>query len=341
MEHIINKKVCFFVKVENYEYLERVGFYRQDLQILKDLNFKVETAIRIRNISLNADIYYVWWWTWAFIPVLIGLIRRKPVIITGVFDHYIDGKIQDYRKRNFLHRLLIFFSLKFCTLNLFVSNLENKEIRKYFGKIKSEVSHLAIDNILFKKFENEERQFGLLFSISWLSMENAKRKKIFEMIYAMKKIVSIFPESKLIIAGKKDSAYNELMKTVIKLELTNHIVFTDAISEDEKIKYLRRCNIYLQPTEVEGFGLAILEAMACGAPVISSYVGTVPEVMGNGGLYLNHNSIDEIANTTISLMSDKLLAHEISVKAVERARKFTYSLRVNEMRLIFTKILNN
>jgi len=339
MQNNKEKKICFFVKLNSDEYLKRVGFYKQDIEILSLIGYKVTPTISFKDLFRPADAYYVWWWTWAFIPVFLGLILRKPVIVTGVFDHYIDGVIQDYKKRNIIHRLLIKFSLRYCSVNLFISHLENDNIKKYFGNVKSKVSHLAINESLFFHRNDINREEQLLFTISWLTKENAKRKKLFEIIHAMPMVIKKFPKIKLVIAGKKNNAYQDLLTAVINLDLNRHIEFTDAISEDEKIKYLQSCSVYLQPTEVEGFGLAILEAMVCGAPIISTKTGTVPEVMGDGGIYVEKNTSEDIAEAIISLLSNRELANTISQNAILRAKEFSYEKRIKEMRVIMQDIL--
>ena len=335
------KKICFFVKLDSDEYLKRVGFYKQDIEILTLIGYKVTPTISFKDLFKPTDVYYVWWWTWAFIPVLLGLIRRKPVIVTGVFDHYIEGEIQDFKKRNIIHRLLIKFSLKYCSVNLFISHLENEQIKKYFGSVKSKVSRLAINQSLFFHRNDIIREEQLLFTISWLTKENAKRKKLFEIIHAMPTVIQKFPKTKLVIAGKKNSAYDDLLESVTKLNLNQHIEFTDAISEEEKIKYLQTCSVYLQPTEVEGFGLAILEAMVCGAPIISTKTGTVPEVMGDGGIYVEKNTSEEIAEAIISILANRELANEISHNAILRAKEFSYEKRIKEMGVIMNDVLKN
>jgi glycosyltransferase involved in cell wall biosynthesis len=335
------RKICFFVKLDSDEYLKRVGFYKQDIEILTLIGYNVTPAISFKDLFKPTDVYYVWWWTWAFIPVLLGLIRRKPVIVTGVFDHYINGEIQDFKKRNIIHRILIKFSLKYCSLNLFISHLEKYQIKKYFGNVKSKVSHLAINESLFFHRNDINRDENLLFTISWLTKENAKRKKLFEIIHALPSVMKKFPKIKLVIAGKKNNAYEDLLAAVGKLNLNEHVIFTDAISEAEKIKYLQTCSIYLQPTEVEGFGLAILEAMVCGAPIISTKTGTVPEVMGDGGIYVEKNNSEDIAEAIISILSNKELAKKISYNAILRSKEFSYENRIIEMRVIMQDVLKN
>src|SRR5512145_2622392 len=78
-------RACFFVRTPAPQMLELVEFYRTDLSILRGLGFEVVVATRWSEIPWDADLYFVWWWTWAYLPVLKARLRRRPVIVTGTF----------------------------------------------------------------------------------------------------------------------------------------------------------------------------------------------------------------------------------------------------------------
>ena len=335
------KNVCFFVKIESEEYLERVGFYKQDLSILRDLGFRVRTSIRIVDISLKADAYYVWWWTWAFVPVFIALLRKKPIIVTGVFDHYINNEPVDFFKRNYLHRLLIKFALKFTTANIFVSKLEISNITRNFKVANPYLAPLSIDCSKYRQDLNIKRKTNLLLTISWLSKENVFRKRILQLIRSIALVKLHFPNVELHIVGKEGDGITKVREEIKKCELENNVFIVGAISEDVKINYLQECSVYVQPTLVEGFGLAILEAMACGAPIISSRTGTVPEVMSENGLYVDPNSVEEIAEAIIFLLGNQDKCNELGHSAAISAIDFSYDSRLIEMRKILQKILGS
>lgn len=334
------KKVCFFAKVENQEYFSRVGFYKNDIQLLRELGYEVVTVNSIKKISLDADAYYVWWWTWAFIPVLIALIRRKPVIVTGVFDHYLNNEFVDFPKRNLLHRLLIRFSVKFATCNLFISELEGKMMVNKFRLKNYEVSKLSINHIFFSfKEYSSRKRLDTIFTISWLSKENVERKKLCEIIRAVPSVIKVFPHMKFVIAGKKHDGFPILEKLIDELNVSEYVHITGAISEAEKLDYLQNSAIYLQPTVVEGFGLAILEAMSCGTPVISSPVGTVPEVLGDTGIFIDHNDESGMSNAILKILSDPDMGMQMSIKAHQRSNLFNDRIREKEMQQILNKYL--
>ena len=289
---------------------------------------------------MTCDFYYVWWWTWAFIPVVIAIIRSKPIIITGVFDHYIDDVPEDFPKRSILHQVLIKFALRYSSANIFVSKLEEEHIKKHFVSSTSYINPHCVDLNLYAPRSNIKRDDNLLVCISWQSKENVKRKCLVELIQSISIVVKEFPEVKLVIVGKEGDGLPYLLEEVRKRKLETNIIFTGPISEERKIKYLRECTMYLQPTLVEGFGLAILEAMACGAPVISSKRGTVPEVLGDAGLYADPIDVADIAQKIQFLLNNKLVAKDLSYKGIERSKLFSYHDRLNRSREIFDDILS-
>ncbi len=80
----------------------------------------------------------------------------------------------------------------------------------------------------------------------------------------------------------------------------------------------------LAPSWYEGFGLPVLEAMACGAAVITSDRGALPEVTGDAGLIVPPGNVDELASAMVRLVDDRQLREDLSTKGVSRAEKFTW-----------------
>lgn len=79
-------RVCFFAKAPHRSPLTTLEYYEQDLRILRELGFDVTTATRWSEIPRNMDLYFVWWWQWAFLVVLKNLLNRTPLIATGVVN---------------------------------------------------------------------------------------------------------------------------------------------------------------------------------------------------------------------------------------------------------------
>jgi phosphatidylinositol alpha-1,6-mannosyltransferase len=111
-----------------------------------------------------------------------------------------------------------------------------------------------------------------------------KRYKGFdEVLEAMPSLLSEYPDLVYIIAGEGDDR-NRLEAKVNKLNLNDQVIFTGFVSEDRKADYYRLADAFLMPSQGEGFGIVLLEAMACGIPVMASKLDGSYEALMQGKL---------------------------------------------------------
>jgi len=101
---------------------------------------------------------------------------------------------------------------------------------------------------------------------------------------------------KLVIAGKKGWLYESIFEIVKKLSLENKVIFTDFVSDEDKPLLMSQAEAFLLPSLYEGFGIPVVESMACGVPVLVSNQGSLPEVVGNAGVIINPYEVQSIAN---------------------------------------------
>jgi glycosyltransferase involved in cell wall biosynthesis len=327
------KTVCFFCKTDEPSLLDRIDFYAQDLRILRDLGFDVHIATRPRDL-IRADLYFVWWWTWAFIPVALARSLRRPVIVTGTFDLWMfDSRPRIQRS---LHR----FALRYASANVFISELERSTVSAAFDTRNPVYIPLGVDTEKLKPASLERGPFMLTIAGSGMDQGNSARKCIAEIIRAAPLIHSEHPDVRFVIVGKKGSDFPSLQALVQQLGAESFVEFPGTVSEVEKIELLQRCRVYLQPSRHEGFGLSVLEAMSCGAPVVTSAVGALPEVGGEAVHYAPDPSPETIARTTSSLLSSSDDRRRLSALARERAeRLFRSDRRRAELESLIASLL--
>ncbi len=321
-------KVSFYCNTK-YDALQLVEFYKQDLKILNEIAEEVTVALRWRDIDWKSDIIFVWWWTYAFIPVLLGKIFRKKVVITGTFNYGCEKNIRDYSRRSRLQRYLIKFSIKHAWKNILVSKKELKLIQKDWQLKNLEYSPHIVDT---QKYSfSEKRAENLLFTICWMEKENIYRKCIREILESIKILIDMGVKVKLIIAGRTGGAEELITSLIDNLKLKPYVKFIGEIEEEKKICLLQSCSIYLQPSRYEGFGLAIAEAMSCGAPVISTDVGEVRNVVADAGIILDTCNITQITDSIKKLLGDKNKLNLIGKNARERiVTYFSYHRRLED-----------
>ena len=104
----------------------------------------------------------------------------------------------------------------------------------------------------------------------------------------------------------------------------DELVTTGHVTDNELIALYNRCKLFIFPSLYEGFGLPILEAMACGAPVIASNRSSIPEVIGRSDAMFDASSEQSIIEALYKGLSDDSFREELSLYGLERVKKFTW-----------------
>ena len=332
------KKACFFVKTDDPSIIERNEFYRIDLNILTDLGLETQVVTDIRSIPI-VDIYVVWWWTWAFVPLIRAKLLGKPVVIVGTFDHVMpDGNLQVYPHRPRIHQTLIRWALRAATTNVVCAEDQRDKMLTMFKSSPIEVSPHVLDTELYKPGTTLRQPFFL--TVCWMNKDNAIRKCVATSIRAIVHSRENIPGFKLIIAGDKGDGHPALAELVAELGAEDLVEFVGIVSQETKVELMQTCTAYLQPTLVEGFGVAILEGMSCGAPVIVSPVGGVPSVVGKCALFVDGMDPVGLSKAMCAVATSSDLSSGLSLKGRERAvSNFSYDRRLSDFRRILSQAM--
>ena len=128
----------------------------------------------------------------------------------------------------------------------------------------------------------------------------------------------------MVIAGKKGWAYNGVREQMNKLGIEDDIIFLDYIDDDDLTLMYNAASLFIMPSLYEGFGLPVLEAMACGTPVVASNVSSIPEVLEDAGILVDPYDTDSICDAMLSVLTDDKLQDELRVKGIKRAAFFSW-----------------
>ncbi|MDG2045655.1 MAG: glycosyltransferase family 1 protein [Halioglobus sp.] len=121
------------------------------------------------------------------------------------------------------------------------------------------------------------------------------------------------------------SNYSSLWKRVeANEELRDRVHFTGYISDEDLVALYSSATAVAMPSYSEGFGLPAIEAMSCATPVLSSNLGSLPEVVGDAGLYFDPFDVDAIAQSIIEIVENTDLRETLSANALARAPQFTW-----------------
>lgn len=155
-----------------------------------------------------------------------------------------------------------------------------------------------------------------------------RHKNVAALIAAMPAILRAVPEARLVIVGRTTGArfwdnVEELQDSArADARASDRIGFAGELEDAEMAGLLNNSDALVMPSLWEGFGLPALEAMSCGTPVLASDRGSLPEVVGDGGLYFDPADRDALAARAVALMQDERLNSALRQKALDRAAMF-------------------
>ncbi len=150
------------------------------------------------------------------------------------------------------------------------------------------------------------------------------RKNVPALVRAYASVHKKHPDIPLVIAGKKGWMYDEIFAAVQQLGLTESVRFLGYIPREEQIGLYNGARLFVYPSQYEGFGLPVLEALQCGAPVLTSNLSSMPEVAGDAALLVSPQDEAGLANAMLQVLEDDHLAAQMKERGLERARQFSW-----------------
>ncbi|MBU2258857.1 MAG: glycosyltransferase family 4 protein, partial [Candidatus Omnitrophica bacterium] len=142
----------------------------------------------------------------------------------------------------------------------------------------------------------------------------------------------------LVLAGKIDIAYRKIIQESEELGLGSGVIFTDFIPHSELPFIYNRALVFVLPSFYEGFGIPIIEAMACGVPVAVSSCGGMPEVAHDAALFFNPADPGEISSVLSKLISDQGLRQDLKSKGFARANDFTWKKTAENTLAVYKEV---
>ena len=145
---------------------------------------------------------------------------------------------------------------------------------------------------------------------------------------------------KLVIGGKKGWMYEETFAQVQALGLGDRVIFTGFVADDDLPVLLSLAELFVFPSQYEGFGFPVLEAMACGTPVITSNVSSLPEVAGDAALLVSPMDVAGVARAIRRVMGDAGLRMAMAEKGIAQAAGFSWARAARETLEFYQEIVH-
>jgi glycosyltransferase involved in cell wall biosynthesis len=135
--------------------------------------------------------------------------------------------------------------------------------------------------------------------------------------------------------------YADLQKLIKKKEIEDLTIFTGGVPLSETARFYQSATMFVYPSRYETFGLTVLEAMACGCPVITSNISAMPEIGGNAAMYFDPDDKKALLDTMDLLLENREKRDKMIALGLKRSNEFTWKKTAENTLAVFRKQNNN
>ena len=212
----------------------------------------------------------------------------------------------------------------------YVPGTENKIKIIYLGL---DARYKIIDKKVCRKKVAQDYSLNEPFIVSVGMLE--PRKNI---VGLLKAFAQVKTAHKLVIIGEKGWMYNDIFETIKKLHLNERVRFLGYIPDEVLPSFYNAATVFIYPSFYEGFGLPVLEAMACGCPVITSNNSSMKEIAHDAALLVEPDNVQDIAYTMNRLLRDEPLQKALARKGFTRSRQFSWGKMAHETIALYEEV---
>jgi glycosyltransferase involved in cell wall biosynthesis len=305
--------------IDEYDIDKEIITFREYNSPIYSVSEQVIGSLRSLKLRNNIDIFYYPHYN---LPYLIP----GNSIIT--IHDFIQFKFPEYFGKNKVRIawLILNNAVKKAAKIIVDSCSTEKDLNDYFPDCrgKTEVIYNGISTN-FRTVDIEEKKdfIGRNNPGKYILFvgNNKPHKNINGLIGAFLEIKKEYGDFKLVII----SSGFKLEDIPVSDNIRRDIIIISGVSEEELIMYYNCAHMLVLPSFYEGFGLPVIEAMACGCPVVASDTSSMPELGGDAAIYVNPNNESSIADGMIKLIKDDNLRGSLVGKGFERAAAFTWT----------------
>lgn len=316
------------------EEIDGVKIHRFKVPLMQNPFFRIYGYIKtMMNLQRenNFDIYHSFY----FVPVFLSSlfmkwITRKKAILSIFEREPIEGHFN-----NIIKKRAILWALKKADYITTLSFELEKYLKKHYS-IKKNITTIygAVEDRFRPMRMKKEKKKTILFV-----GRMCKQKGIYVLIKAFS-IIRKKIDCELVLIGPPWE--EKKIKTMIEnLGLSDSVKLIGFVTDDKLVEWYNKCDVFtLPPLYKGGFGVAILEAMACGKPAVGSDDMGVPEAIGDGGVVTKAGDEKSLANGILKLLTDRKFYNKCKSNALKRVRTmFRKDVVMKKYLNIYEKIL--
>lgn len=329
-----------------------VGIYTENLEnalkkYAKDVD--LEVIENKSQIKIGLDLVHFPY----FDPFILSLSQKKgiktlvtvhdliPLVFPKKFPPGVKGKIKWLLQKR-----------KLSKVDAIITDSESskKDILKImkFPSERIDVVYLAADEA-FKKITDEsllsqvKKKYFLPLNFVLYVGDATWNKNLLNLVKAIEKT-----KTKAVLVGKAITSDNavtnewtkELMEVQQIIKESDQFIKLGFVPTEDLVSLYNLCSVFAFPSRYEGFGLPLLEAASCGAPIITSKKGSIPEVIGDAAEFVDPESIEDIRSAIEKVVGNEELRGDLSKKSFERSKQFSWKKTAIETAKVYKKVIN-
>lgn len=164
------------------------------------------------------------------------------------------------------------------------------------------------------------------------------RKNITALLEVFAKLINNIPGQPIHLIKAGADFTGEQRAIIQRYDLEKHITQIESPDKATLVKLYNAADVLVAPSLYEGFGITILEAMACGTPVITSNVSSLPEISGDAAILVEPRDVDAIATAILALKASPLLRQELIQRGLEHVKAFTWQKSAEKVAQVYEQL---
>jgi glycosyltransferase involved in cell wall biosynthesis len=276
-------------------------------------------------LKFKPDIIHIHTPLQILLAISAKLYLRVPLVLT-----YHGTDFNRLRRNKILLKLIHFFVDHTICIS---EDIYAKMIQIENNKTISYVPN-GVDLSLFKN--NNTEKLDQIITVGRLVWQ----KGLPILIEAFAKFVKLNPNFKLVIIGEGEER-NNIINIIDKLNIGDNVVLEGLLSQKEIVIKLNQSKFFIMSSISEGFPKALIEAMACGLPCISTNVGSCSSIINGAGLAVEKESVEQLFESMVKMIEDKSLRDNFSKEAIKLSTQYSWDTRGNKVKNIYNSLMKN
>jgi len=227
-----------------------------------------------------------------------------------------------------------------------ISNHTKLDLIKYFDapEDKITVTHLAADKAFTRIVDHDilkkiRQKYSLPHDFVLFVGSLEPRKNLPTLLAAYALLQQTFKNKfSLVIVGSEGWLNDQIKLLITELKISENVCFTGYVAQEHLSAIYSMASVFVYPSLYEGFGLPVVEAMACGTPVITSNVSSIPEVVGDAAVLIDPINKEELALTIERVLGDEDLRESLRISGIARAKTFSWERCARETLEVYKRV---